>query len=244
MNRDQIIKIGLVSFAEMGLIELKKPAPEKSQIGTVALWSVALGDLSDAEIQTGFNGLIANWTNEYNRKPLPGDIRKFINRNTSLNHGEMFKEIMAQAHNSTSPTVKPGTQIMEKYQFAPLVQEAIKQMGGIDSFKHLLIENESTFRAQFRDVVNALNEKDQNKHFVKPILDARAALAESVKPQVKAIEAPKAEPETNEPDPRVVESFAALRAKFEQRKMEAQTAKSQAMQSASNSMMQALEAFK
>mgnify|MGYP000541161124 CR=1 FL=1 len=244
MNWNQILITGLLTLDELGFLTFNEPDPDNCKVGTQVIWQSALSDFTEIELKAAFEWASQNWTNKFNQKISPGDLRGFVNKNTSLNHGEMFKEIMDKCHAATSATVKPGTQIMEKYQFAPLVQEAIKQMGGIDSFKHLLIENESTFRAQFRDVVNALNEKDQNKHFVKPILDARQALAESNKPQVKAIEAPKAELETFEPDPRVVESFAALRAKFEKRKMEAQTAKGQAMKTAVNNMAQALEAFK
>lgn len=243
MNWNQILLTGLLTLNELGFLTFNDPDPDNSKAGTEAIWRAALSDFNGVELKAAFEWATQNWTNKFNQKISPGDLRLFINKNTSLNHGEMFKEIMAHAHASTSATVKPGTQIMEKYQFSPLVSEAIKQMGGIDSFKHLQIENESIFRARFRDIVNALNEKDQNKHFVQPILDARQALAESQKKPVQAIEAPKAEPESSEPDPRVVESFAALRAKFEQRKMEAQAAKSQAMQSAANSMKQALEAL-
>jgi hypothetical protein len=193
------------------------------QFGTVNLWTDATKDLSDAELQAGFDGLVAHWTNEYKRVPTPGDLRKFINKASTINHGAMFDEIINNAHAATVGYFDRKTGQVEKYQFSPLVQAAIRQMGGIDQL--------NTFRSQFRDIVNALNEQEQNKAIVKPILDARQALGQA-QPQARPmLQAANTEPETSEPDPRVVESFAALRARFEAKQKAMSEAKVVDMQS-------------
>lgn len=213
MNRDQIIKIGLVSLAEMGLIELKKPAPEKSQIGTVALWSMATSDLTDAELKSGFDGLIANSTSDFNKRILPGDLRKYINKHTALNHGEMFDEIMANAYKAAYGEFNCKTGQVEHYQFNSLVSAAIKQMGGLSVFLTMEEKDLGTFRAQFREIVNAINEKDAQKAIIKPVLDSRAAIEAQTRPVMMIASAePEAEVLISEAkDPRVLSAFADLR---------------------------------
>lgn len=234
MNRNQILGAGLASLAEMGLIDLKSPSPQQNQIGTVALWSMATRDLSDAELKAGFDGLIANSTSDFNKRVLPGDLRKYVNKHTALNHGQMFDDIMANAYKAMYGEFNGKSGVVEYYKFNPLVTSAIKQMGGLSVFLTMEETELNTFRAQFRDIVNAINEKEAQKHIVKPVLDSRAAIEAQSKP-VMMIEAKEQEP-TEPQDPRVKEAFAAVRAKFEQRKMQEE----QAVKLAAINMLKAL----
>lgn len=202
--------------------------------GTVEGWAFALEDLTEDEFMVGIRGLMANWTDEYKRTPMPGDIRKYINKNTSLNHGQMFDEIMANAYKAMYGEFNRKTGRVEHYQFNPLISAAIKQMGGLSVFLTMDESNLNTFRAQFREVVNAINEKEANKAIIKPVLDSRAAIEAQSKP-VMMIEAKEQEP-TEPQDLRVKEAFAAVRAKFEQRKMQEE----QAVKLAAINMLEAL----
>jgi len=183
--------------------------------GTVEGWAFALADLSEQEFMTGIRGLMANWTDEYKRKPMPGDVLKFINKHTALNHGQMFDEIMANAYSAAYGTFNGKTGQVEKYQFNPLVSAAIKQMGGLSVFLTMEEASLNTFRAQFREVVNAINEKEANKAIIKPVLDSRAAIEAQARPVMIAAAEPEPDVLISEAkDPRVLSAFADLRDKM------------------------------
>ena len=182
--------------------------------GTVEGWAFALEDLSEEEFMVGIRGLMANWTDEYKRKPMPGDVLKFINKHTAINHGQMFDEIMANAYKATYGEFNRKTGQVEHYQFNPLISAAIKQMGGLSVFLTMEEANLNTFRAQFREVVNAINEREANKAIIKPVLDSRAEIdaMRSPRPVMIAAAEPEAEVLISEAkDPRVLSAFADLR---------------------------------
>jgi len=182
--------------------------------GTVEGWAFALADLSEQEFMTGIRGLMANWTDEYKRKPMPGDVLKFINKHTAINHGQMFDEIMSNAYRATYGEFNGKTGQVEHYKFNPLISAAIKQMGGLSVFLTMEEKDLNTFRAQFREVVNAINEKEANKAIIKPVLDSRAAITQA---QARPVMLAAAEPEHDDvliseaKDPRVLSAFADLR---------------------------------
>jgi len=241
MDWNQILLTGLLTLDELGFLTFTDPDPDKCKLGTEAIWRSALGDLNSQELHAAFDWAQKNWTNAYNRKISPGDLRGFLNKHTALNHGQMFDEVMANAYRAAYGEFSRKTGQVEKYQFNPLISAAIKQMGGLSVFLTIEESELNTFRAQFRDVVNAINEKEAQKHIIKPVLDSRAAIEAQAKP-VMMLEQKKPEPEQAQ-DPRVQESFAALRAKFEARMMADATAKEQAVKIASMHMLEALEAL-
>lgn len=180
--------------------------------GTVEGWSFALDELSDADFMTGIKGLMANWTDEFKRKPMPGDVLKFINKHTAINHGQMFDEIMSNAYKAMYGEFNRKTGRVEHYQFNQLISAAIKQMGGLSVFLTMDQGSLNTFRAQFRGVVNAINEKEANKAIIKPVLDSRAAIEAQARPVMIAAAEPEAEVLISEAkDPRVLSAFADLR---------------------------------
>lgn len=180
MNRDQIILSGLLALDEFGFIAYKESDPQRGTMGTFALWSAALKNLSDQEVQAGFEWLLESWTNEYNRKPTPGDIKAFISKQTSLNYGEMWAEIMSKGHLVKSGRLNRITGQVERHQWShQLIGKAIQQMGGLDVFLNLKTEQEATFRAQFRDIVKSINDKDANKAIVQPLIELQLAQAQS-----------------------------------------------------------------
>lgn len=148
--------------------------------GTVEGWSFALEDLSDEHFMAGIRGIMANWTDEFKKKPMPGDVRKFITKNTGLNHGEMWAEITANGYRARHGLFNRKTGQVELYQWSnPLIPKAIAQMGGLDVFLNVKSEQEQTLRAQFRDIVNALTEKEANKAIVRPLIELQLAEAQS-----------------------------------------------------------------
>ncbi len=212
MKRQQILAMGLAALAEMGLIDYKRPDPQNSVIGTLKIWEMATADLSDVELKAGFDGLIVNATSDFNKRILPGDLRKYVNKGVAINHGQMFDEIMANAYRATYGEFNSKTGEVEHYQFNPLISAAIKQMGGLSVFLTMEEANLNTFRAQFREVVNAINEREANKAIIKPVLDSRAAIEAQAKPMMIAAAEPEAEVLISEAkDPRVLSAFADLR---------------------------------
>lgn len=180
--------------------------------GTVEGWAFALEDLSEEEFMVGIRGLMANWTDEFKRKPMPGDVLKFINKHTAINHGQMFDEIMANAYKAAYGEFNRKTGQVEHYQFNPLISAAIKQMGGLSVFLTMEEASLNTFRAQFREVVNAINEREANKAIIKPVLDSRAAIEAQARPVMIAAAETEAEVLISEAkDPRVLSAFADLR---------------------------------
>lgn len=176
MDRDQIILSGLLALDEFGYITYKEPDLSIGSMGTLALWSAALKNLSDQQIQAGFEWLLESWTNEYNRKPTPGDIKNFVAKSTSLNHGEMWAEIVANCYHARHGL--PNGKGLYQWS-SPLISKAIAQMGGLDVFLHMQVDQEATTRAQFRDIVNALTEKEANKAIVRPLIELQLAEAQS-----------------------------------------------------------------
>lgn len=220
MNRDQYILMQLLVLDELGFIEFKEPEPEKSRAGTVAIWTNALKSLSDTEVKAGFEWAVENWTTAYNRKLSPGDIREFLSKHTALNHGQMFDEIMSNAYKAAYGEFNPKTNRVERYQFNPLVSAAIAQMGGLSVFLTMEEKDLGTFRAQFRDIVTAINEKNAQAAIIKPVLESRAAIdqADSKRERwIKRIKAAEPELDPDEvliseaKDPHVLSAFADLR---------------------------------
>lgn len=213
MNRQQYILMQLLTLDELGFIEFKEADPDRLRAGTLAIWTAALKGLSDSEIKSGFDWAVESWTNAYNRKLSPGDIREFLNTHTSLNHGQMFDEIMTNAYKATYGEFNRKTGQVEHYQFNSLISAAIKQMGGLSVFLTMEEKDLGTFRAQFREIVNAINEKDAQKAIIKPVLDSRAAIEAQARPvMIAAAEVDEPEVLISEAkDPRVLSAFADLR---------------------------------
>lgn len=212
MNRQEYILMQLFTLDELGFIEFKEAEPDRLRAGTLAIWTDALKSLSDSEIKSGFDWAVESWTNAYNRKLSPGDLREFLNTHTSLNHGQMFDEIMANAYKATYGEFNRKTGQVERYQFNSLVSAAIKQMGGLSVFLTMEEKDLGTFRAQFREIVNAINEKDAQKAIIKPVLDSRAAIEAQARPVMIAAAETEAEVLISEAkDPRVLSAFADLR---------------------------------
>lgn len=223
MNRTQILAMGLTSLKEFGLIEVTKADPEKNVIGTLKLWEMALSDLSDSELHAGFNGLLANWTDEFKRKPMPGDLRKFVKKHTSLNHGEMWAEITANGYKARHGEFNRLTGAIERHQWSnPLIPKAMAQMGGLDVFLNIKTDQEQTLRAQFRDIVNSLNEKEANKAIVRPLIELQLAEAQGKQEGVIQIAEARDRKQAQEPMRDASPIIEGIKAKFNKAQIEKQ----------------------
>lgn len=198
--------------------------------GTVEGWLFALEDLNDDQFMVGIRGLMANWTDEFKRKPMPGDIRKFINAQTSLNYGEMWAEIVSCGHLVKHGQLNRRTGEIEHHQWSsPLIPKAIQQMGGLDAFLSLKTEQESTFRAQFRDIVKAINDKDANKAIVRPLIDLQLTSAQGNQEGVAQIaEARERKQAKQEPMQDPAPIIEGIKAKFSKAQIEKQQASREA----------------
>lgn len=223
MDREQIILSGLLALDEFGYISYKEPNEQMGVMGTLALWSIALKNLSDQQIQAGFEWILESWTNAYNRKPTPGDIKNFVTKNTGLNHGEMWAEIFEKGPRFKNPDLdrSVGAPVAPTWS-SPLISKAIKQMGGLDTFLRLEKDQEPTVRAQFRDIVNSLTEKEANRAIVQPLIDLQLAQSQVVQEGVIQIAQARERKQAQEPVQDTVPIIEGIKAKFAKAQIEKQ----------------------
>lgn len=221
--RKQIILSGLLALDEFGYIAYKEPDESMGTLGTLALWKSALKNLSDQQIQAGFEWILESWTNEYNRKPTPGDIKNFVTKNTMVNYGEMWAEIMSCGHQVRLGYLNRKTGEPDPYRWSsPLIPKAIKQMGGLDTFLRLEKDQESTVRAQFRDIVNSLTEKEANRAIVQPLIELQLAQSQAVQKGVIQIAQARERKQAQEPVQDAAPIIEGIKAKFAKAQIEKQ----------------------
>lgn len=173
IDRQQLIETSILALDEFGYLQITDPDPKMGKLGTFALWSAALKNLSDQEIAAAFDWAISNWTNAFNQKISPGDLIKFVKDSTESSYGEMWQEINSRKWDSVNGVFNREIGECVKYKFAPEVQAVISQMGGIEVFLSMTTAQERQLFAQFRDVVANNNKRAKEANYAGPLLEAK-----------------------------------------------------------------------
>ncbi|MEJ5201895.1 MAG: hypothetical protein WHV66_06630 [Anaerolineales bacterium] len=134
----------------MGLTMLRELFPNWNITeNTINVWELALRDLSDAEVEAGFELFISHSTSEFARVPRPGDIRAALESVTQATWYEAWDEIMRLAPLYIYPLYSGGKHITPEFS-SEIVKTAMERMGGPQYFASIENKDLNTARAQFR----------------------------------------------------------------------------------------------
>lgn len=160
------IAIGLKRLEEYGLARINPPDPEAGSPGTIANWRHDLRGLSVEAIAAGFDWITANWTDEFKRRPMPGDIRKAVAASSNKGHAEAWEEIQRDGHHHLYPRMRSsilrphdGPQFDRPQWSSPEVAALVEQMGGVEKCLMVTEAQMPTIRAQVRDIWAAIQQR-------------------------------------------------------------------------------------
>lgn len=165
--------------------------------GTLEAWHMALEDLSDGQVMAGTKYLLGTLTDDFKRKPMPGDIRAFLNRADMPDPGEVWAEIEAKKWDMQSaPFVRELGRCVSPSWSSEYVAEVVRQMGGVEVFLNMRTSQEPTIRAQLKGICESVASRKAARHIPVPGLaapnDPKVALiaeARAKKEQREAAEA-------------------------------------------------------
>jgi len=146
---------------------------------TPETWFMLLADLSDEEVKAGMFGFCRKLTSKWPRKPMPGDIREFIEQSveTVCNWSEAWQEVLDKAHLFYSPVMG-----MAPPQWStPAIEQAVQQFGGITTIVNMLEKDIPTHRAQFRGIFEQVSKRAEQKATM-------AVLTNAQRPDFKVLE--------------------------------------------------------
>lgn len=131
------------------------------QPGTVEAWMLALVDLTDEQVMAGGQFVLSSMTDDFKRRPMPGDIRKALSESASKGWAEAWDEIQARGHRFlpggrrlTSRGLEPAPQWS-----SPEIAAAVSQMGGVEACLLHTDRTLSAVRSQFRDVYHSVQKR-------------------------------------------------------------------------------------
>ena len=140
------------------LLQELYPGWEQTEI-TERVWSLALRDLTDQQLESAVGAWITTRTSDYGAKqPLPGDIRKLALESVDrLDWAEAFAEIMDKAYRTFSPICVDGEPVPVEWS-SPILPKLLKRLDR-DFVLNLKIDDMGTARAQFRQMFAAEEQK-------------------------------------------------------------------------------------
>jgi hypothetical protein len=128
--------------------------------GTLEAWTLALADLTDEQVMAGGQFVLSTLTDDYKRRPMPGDIRKAVSEAGNKGWAEAWDEIQARGHLFTPGGRRLTSRGLEAPEWScPEIADAVRQMGGIEACLLHTERNLSAVRAQFRDVYQDIQKR-------------------------------------------------------------------------------------
>lgn len=162
----QAVVMGLTRMRDYDMIVIKKPNPAEGSRGTVANWCHDLKGLTPQQVMAGFDHVIGNWSDEYKRKPMPGDIKKAVEAVGVKGWAEAWNEIQTRGHLFNQGGHTLTSQGLVKAQWStPEIAEAVSQMGGISICLSVTERELNTTRSQFRQIWEQIQARRQSRQY-------------------------------------------------------------------------------
>lgn len=159
MDKSTVILQGLYLLAELGFLTISQPNHATGSPGTLAAWEISLDDLSAEQIRAGFGRLARTWTNAYNRRPSPGDVREQVE---AMSESDSWAQVLSECELNAHRMIYPLHGMRSDGSFgempitwsSPLAEKVFYRFGGKYEFMALK-PGDRAATAQFRDIYNS-----------------------------------------------------------------------------------------
>jgi hypothetical protein len=159
MDKSAVILQGLYLLAELGFLTVSQPSRVTGSPGTLAAWEISLDDLSAEQIRAGFGQLARTWTNAYNRRPAPGDVREQVE---AMSESDSWAQVLSECELNAHRMIYPLHGMRSDGSFgempvtwsSPLAEKVFHRFGGKYEFMALK-PGDRAATAQFRDIYNS-----------------------------------------------------------------------------------------
>lgn len=182
------------SVTDFPIVGAKKDPATGEMIapGTLEAWTLALADLTDQQVMAGGQYVLSTMTDDFKRRPMPGDIRKALAEAENKSWLEAWEEVQNRGYDILHPPFSSFQQALKSPQWScPEIAAAIDQMGSLEFVLELNATRPAKAREQFKEIWQGVQQRKALQQLpAMPKLPALPAPAVPTAPQIAAPMAP------------------------------------------------------